>query len=161
MTAFQSQLSPDCAGTTHLRSRRFKRAIKAESEVFNPTPITSAIHTQFGLNLVGGIRVDLFAGGGGATMGQEMATGMPVDIAINHDPDAISMHKRNRAPSTTSPMSMRCARTRRRGVDLCCTCTPVPNVPTTVLLPAANLAVLPAARCPGWSSNGRARCDRK
>ena len=95
MTAFQSQLSPDCAGTTHPRSRRSERAIKAESEVFNPTPITSAIHTQFGLNLVGGIRVDLFAGGGGATMGQEMATGMPVDIAINHAPDAISMHKRN------------------------------------------------------------------
>lgn len=55
----------------------------------------SATRTQFGLNFSGGIRVDLFAGGGGATMGQEMATGIPVDIAINHDPDAISMHKRN------------------------------------------------------------------
>ena len=28
-------------------------------------------------------------------MGQEMATDIPVDIAINHNPDAISMHKRN------------------------------------------------------------------
>jgi DNA (cytosine-5)-methyltransferase 1 len=61
----------------------------------NLNPITKAINTQFGLNLDDEIRVDLFAGGGGATMGQEMATGMPVDIAINHDPDAISMHKRN------------------------------------------------------------------
>lgn len=62
---------------------------------FNPTPITTAVKTQFGLNLAGGIRVDLFAGGGGATMGQEMATDIPVDIAINHNPDAVSMHKRN------------------------------------------------------------------
>lgn len=62
---------------------------------FNPTPITTQVKTQFGLNLSGGIRVDLFAGGGGATMGQEMATDIPVDIAINHNADAISMHKRN------------------------------------------------------------------
>jgi DNA (cytosine-5)-methyltransferase 1 len=62
---------------------------------FIHTPITTAINTQFGLNLGGGLRVDLFAGGGGATMGQEMATGIPVDIAINHNENAISMHKRN------------------------------------------------------------------
>lgn len=62
---------------------------------FTPTPITKAVNTQFGLNFAGEIRVDLFAGGGGATMGQEMATGIPVDIAINHDADAISQHKRN------------------------------------------------------------------
>ena len=62
---------------------------------FNRTPITSAVKTQFGLDFAGEIRVDLFAGGGGATMGQEMSTGMSVDIAINHNPDAISMHKRN------------------------------------------------------------------
>lgn len=60
---------------------------------FNQTPITSAVKTQFGLDFAGEIRVDLFAGGG-ATMGQEMGTGMPVDIAINHNPDAISMHVR-------------------------------------------------------------------
>jgi DNA (cytosine-5)-methyltransferase 1 len=62
---------------------------------FIHTSITTAINTQFGLNLGGGLRVDLFAGGGGATMGQEMATGIPVDIAINHNQNAISMHKRN------------------------------------------------------------------
>ena len=34
-------------------------------------------------------------GGGGASVGIEMALGRPVDIAINHDPDAILMHKTN------------------------------------------------------------------
>ncbi|MGY3257001.1 hypothetical protein [Pseudomonas chlororaphis] len=58
---------------------------------FNPTPITSAINTQFGLDLAGEIRVDLFAGGGGATMGQEMATGVPVDVANNHNLNVVRM----------------------------------------------------------------------
>ena len=39
--------------------------------------------------------VDFFAGGGGASIGIELATGRPVDIAVNHDPDAIAMHKVN------------------------------------------------------------------
>jgi DNA (cytosine-5)-methyltransferase 1 len=39
--------------------------------------------------------VDGFAGGGGASTGTEMALGRQVDIAINHDPDAILMHKTN------------------------------------------------------------------
>jgi DNA (cytosine-5)-methyltransferase 1 len=39
--------------------------------------------------------VDSFAGGGGGSTGIEMATGRPVDIAINHDPVAILMHKTN------------------------------------------------------------------
>ncbi len=41
------------------------------------------------------IIVDNFAGGGGASTGMELATGRPVAIAINHDPDAILMHKTN------------------------------------------------------------------
>ena len=41
------------------------------------------------------IIVDNFAGGGGASTGIELATGRIVDIAINHDPDAILMHKTN------------------------------------------------------------------
>lgn len=41
------------------------------------------------------IFVDNFAGGGGASTGIEMAIGHSVDIAINHDPDAIAMHKVN------------------------------------------------------------------
>jgi DNA (cytosine-5)-methyltransferase 1 len=39
--------------------------------------------------------IDNFAGGGGASTGIEMATGRSVDIAINHDPDAIAMHRAN------------------------------------------------------------------
>lgn len=41
------------------------------------------------------IIVDNFAGGGGASTGMELATGRTVAIAINHDPDAILMHKTN------------------------------------------------------------------
>ncbi len=43
----------------------------------------------------GELTVDNFAGGGGASTGIEMATGVSVDIAINHDPEAIRMHKTN------------------------------------------------------------------
>ncbi|WP_405053545.1 DNA cytosine methyltransferase [Serratia ureilytica] len=39
--------------------------------------------------------VDNFAGGGGASTGIEMATGRSVDIAINHDENAIAMHTTN------------------------------------------------------------------
>ena len=41
----------------------------------------------------GELIVDNFAGGGGASTGIELATGYSVDIAINHDPEAIRMHK--------------------------------------------------------------------
>lgn len=41
------------------------------------------------------IIVDLFAGGGGASLGIEMALGRKVDVAINHDRDAVAMHKAN------------------------------------------------------------------
>lgn len=39
--------------------------------------------------------IDNFAGGGGASTGIELAVGRSVDIAINHDPAAILMHKTN------------------------------------------------------------------
>lgn len=39
--------------------------------------------------------IDCFAGGGGASVGIEMALGRHVDIAINHNPQAIRMHKTN------------------------------------------------------------------
>ncbi len=52
------------------------------------------------VNLLDEIIVDNFAGGGGASTGMELATGRVVDIAINHDPDAILMHKTNH-PHTT------------------------------------------------------------
>ena len=47
------------------------------------------------INFLDEIIVDNFAGGGGASTGIELATGKPVTIAINHDPDAIAMHKIN------------------------------------------------------------------
>lgn len=39
--------------------------------------------------------IDCFAGGGGASVGIEMALGRQVDIAVNHDPQAIRMHAVN------------------------------------------------------------------
>lgn len=42
-----------------------------------------------------GLIVDSFAGGGGASMGIEMALGRSPDIAINHDAEAIAMHAAN------------------------------------------------------------------
>lgn len=42
-----------------------------------------------------GIFVDGFAGGGGASTGIARAIGRDVDIAINHDPMAIAVHKAN------------------------------------------------------------------
>lgn len=47
------------------------------------------------MNYQNEIVVDNFAGGGGASTGIEMAIGRSVDIAINHDPAAIAMHKVN------------------------------------------------------------------
>ena len=40
----------------------------------------------------GELIIDCFAGGGGASVGIEMALGRQVDIAVNHDPQAIRMH---------------------------------------------------------------------
>ena len=45
--------------------------------------------------LPGEIVVDNFAGGGGASTGMELGLNRYVDIAINHDKDAIDMHKMN------------------------------------------------------------------
>lgn len=50
---------------------------------------------QFLLPIYRELVVDLFAGGGGASTGIEQAIGRPVDVAINHDPEAISLHTAN------------------------------------------------------------------
>lgn len=42
-----------------------------------------------------GIIVDLFAGGGGASEGIRMALGRDPDLAIDHDPEAVAMHREN------------------------------------------------------------------
>ena len=46
-------------------------------------------------NIFDEIIVDYFAGGGGASTGMELAAGRPVAIAVNHDIDAILLHKTN------------------------------------------------------------------
>lgn len=45
--------------------------------------------------LTPGIAVDLFAGGGGASLGMQAALGRPIDEAINHDWRAIAVHEAN------------------------------------------------------------------
>lgn len=50
---------------------------------------------QFILPLAHELVVDLFAGGGGASTGIEQALGRHVDIAVNHDPEAVSLHQAN------------------------------------------------------------------
>ncbi len=50
---------------------------------------------QFLLPLSRELVVDLFAGGGGASTGIEAAIGRHVDIAINHDPEAVALHEAN------------------------------------------------------------------
>ncbi|MBC6308149.1 DNA cytosine methyltransferase [Listeria sp. FSL L7-1582] len=70
-----------------------------------------------------GLIVDNFAGGGGTSTGIEQAIGEPVDIAINHDSEAIRMHEVNH-PETKhycesvydiDPKKV----TKGRSVDLC------------------------------------------
>lgn len=47
------------------------------------------------LDLGNELIIDNFAGGGGTSTGLEQAFGRPVDIAINHDPEALAMHAAN------------------------------------------------------------------
>ncbi|HDR9761888.1 DNA cytosine methyltransferase [Burkholderia vietnamiensis] len=47
------------------------------------------------LDLGNELIIDNFAGGGGTSTGLEAAFGRPVDIAINHDPEALAMHALN------------------------------------------------------------------
>ena len=49
---------------------------------------------------VDGLFIDGFAGGGGASTGIAQAIGREVDIAVNHSPTAIAIHKANH-PTTT------------------------------------------------------------
>lgn len=53
------------------------------------------IRDQFILDLSRELIIDNFAGGGGASTGIELALGRHVDIAINHDPEAVAMHALN------------------------------------------------------------------
>lgn len=51
--------------------------------------------TQHQLPLGHELIIDLFAGGGGASLGIEWGIGRAVDIAVNHDPEAVAMHRAN------------------------------------------------------------------
>lgn len=53
------------------------------------------ITAQLNLDIHNEIIIDNFAGGGGASTGIELALGRRVDVAINHDPEAVSMHAAN------------------------------------------------------------------
>ena len=50
---------------------------------------------QLRLSLEHELIVDQFAGGGGASLGIELALGRSPDIAINHDPEAVALHTAN------------------------------------------------------------------
>lgn len=51
--------------------------------------------SQLYLNLGHELIIDNFAGGGGASTGIEQAIGRPIDIAINHDGEALALHAAN------------------------------------------------------------------
>ena len=57
--------------------------------------VYNAHRGQLNLHMPNALIVDNFAGGGGASMGLEQAFQRPVDIAINHNEQAISMHQVN------------------------------------------------------------------
>ncbi|MDD4965269.1 MAG: DNA cytosine methyltransferase [Gallionella sp.] len=53
------------------------------------------LNSQFILGINEEITVDLFAGGGGMSTAIEQAIGRYVDVAVNHNADALSMHEVN------------------------------------------------------------------
>lgn len=53
------------------------------------------LSSQFILPISSELVIDLFAGGGGASTGIEQAIGRHVDIAVNHDQDAVALHQMN------------------------------------------------------------------
>ena len=58
-------------------------------------PLPFSVCKQLNLDIFDSLLVDLFAGGGGNSVGIEDATGRRVSIALNHDENAISMHSAN------------------------------------------------------------------
>lgn len=69
-------------------SRRDARVATKLADLFGPAALVERDWSQ-------GIIVDNFAGGGGASTGIEAGTGRDVDVAINHDDEAIAMHTAN------------------------------------------------------------------
>jgi DNA (cytosine-5)-methyltransferase 1 len=57
--------------------------------------VSVVLTPQFILPLAEELVIDLLAGGGGASTGIEQAIGRHVDIAVNHDTAAVSLHQAN------------------------------------------------------------------
>ena len=57
--------------------------------------MASSVPKQLGFATTEELIVDNFAGGGGASLGIEKAVGRPIDIAVNHDAEALAMHRAN------------------------------------------------------------------
>lgn len=53
------------------------------------------MNMQYELNFKGELIIDNFAGGGGASIGIENGLNRFIDVAINHDPIALYVHKLN------------------------------------------------------------------
>lgn len=83
------------------KSRHFTQEQQAERYLarhgFRPDrpPFFPAEKTQRRNTRMNGLLIDCFAGGGGASKGIELALNRPIDIAINHDPEAIRIHRVN------------------------------------------------------------------
>lgn len=86
-----------------------------------------------------GLVVDLFAGGGGASVGIEAALGRSVDIAINHDAVALAVHKANH-PGTRHQSGPFVAPTRAKIVGTKDGLAPVP-VPHQTRLLGGSMAI--------------------
>ena len=111
------------------------------------------------INLLDEIIVDSFAGGGGASTGIELAAGRIVDVAINHDPDAILMHQTNHhiiRPAFGMWIRLRSA----PGVRLDC-CGPRRTVNTSAKRRAVNRWISISAAWPGLSCAGLEQSGRE
>jgi DNA (cytosine-5)-methyltransferase 1 len=72
-----------------LWAQQHRQEQETEEKALPLVPIGgAAMNTQ-------GLIIDLFAGGGGASLGIEAAMGRPIDVAINHDPIALAVHAAN------------------------------------------------------------------
>lgn len=65
---------------------RFKSSIK--DNIYHLSRVERMLNAR-------GLHIDIFCGGGGASLGFELVTGRSPDIAINHSVQAVSMHKVN------------------------------------------------------------------